>query len=67
MIVYVNNEPRELSAPTTLHQLLEACGVQARRGMAIAINSQVISREVWEQHKLQPGDRIMLIRASKGG
>lgn len=67
MTVYVNNEPRELAAPATLHELLATCQLPSLRGMAIAVNNQVIDRGTWEVHLLQPGDKIMLIRASKGG
>jgi len=67
MIVYVNNEPRELTAPATLHELLAACQLPSLRGMAIAVNNRVIARASWEVHPLQSGDKIMLIRASKGG
>ena len=67
MTVYVNNEPREIGAPSTLQEMLAACEVPSVRGLAIAVNNQVIARAAWERHPLQPGDRVMLIRASKGG
>ncbi len=67
MTVYVNNEPRELPAPVTLHELLAACQFPSQRGMAIAVNNKVIARTAWDVHPLQAGDKIMLIRASKGG
>jgi len=67
MIIYVNNEPREMSAPSTLQDMLAACQVQSARGLAIAVNNQVIARTTWEYHVLKTGDKITLIRASKGG
>jgi len=67
MTVYVNNEPREISAPSTLQDMLATCEVPSVRGLAIAVNNQVIARATWDHHPLRPGDRVMLIRASKGG
>ena len=67
MTVYVNNEPREINALSTLQDMLAACELPSVRGMAIAVNNQVIARATWDRHPLQPGDRVMLIRASKGG
>jgi sulfur carrier protein len=67
MTIYVNNELREITPPSTLQDLLEACQVQSVRGLAIAVNNQVIARSAWERHHLKTGDRVTLIRASKGG
>lgn len=67
MIIYVNNEPREISAPSTLQDMLAACRVQSPRGLAIAVNNEVIGRAAWEYHVLKTGDKVTLIRASKGG
>ena len=67
MTIYVNNEPRKLTAPTTLQDILPAAGVQSVRGLAIAVNNQVIARTTWNAYALKAGDRITLIRASKGG
>jgi len=67
MTVFVNNELRELKAPSTLKDMLAACQIQSVRGLAIAVNNQVIARAAWEQHVLRTNDRITLIRASKGG
>jgi len=67
MTVYVNNEPREINALSTLQDMLAACEVPSVRGLAIAVNNQVIARGTWDRHPLRPGDRVMLIRASKGG
>ena len=67
MTVFVNNEPRELSTPSTLQDMLAACQIQSVRGLAIAVNNQVIARASWEKHILRSNDKITLIRASKGG
>ena len=67
MTIYVNNEQREITTPSTLQDLLTVCEVQSVRGLAIAVNNQVIARAAWEHHHLKKGDRVTLIRASKGG
>jgi len=67
MTIYVNNELREITTPSTLQDLLAACQVESVRGRAIAVNNQVIARAAWKHHHLKKGDRVTLIRASKGG
>ena len=53
----------------TLWQLLqEELGVgEQTRGLAVAINDEVIPRSLWPEHTLAPGDRIEVIRATQGG
>ena len=67
MTIYVNNELRDITTPSTLQDLLTLCDVPSVRGLAIAVNNQVIARAAWERHHLKKGDRVTLIRATKGG
>jgi len=37
------------------------------RGLAIAINEVIVPKTQWENHKLNQGDKIIIIKATKGG
>ena len=64
--VSVNGQRRELETATTVASLVEemACG---RRGIAVAVNSEVVPRSTWGSWTLAPGDRIEVLRAAQGG
>ncbi len=67
MTVSVNNQPREFPEHTTVMQLIQAMGINAFNGMAIAVNNTIVRKEEWESHYLRLNDAIVLIRASQGG
>ena len=37
------------------------------KGIAIAVNNRMIPRTEWENHVLQPGDNLIVIKAACGG
>jgi sulfur carrier protein len=37
------------------------------KGVAVALNSSVISKNEWQAKNLIQGDRILIIRATQGG
>ena len=67
MQITVNSQPRELGdIAITLTQLLSQMDVPAA-GTAIARNQNVIPRSQWDEHLLEDGDQVMIIRATAGG
>ena len=36
-------------------------------GVAVAINSQIISQDSWETVTLKPNDQLLIIQATQGG
>ena len=67
MTVFVNDQPRALAAGTALADLLRARGLAERKGVAIAINDEVVPRSTWPACPLADGDRILVIQATQGG
>nr|WP_121272374.1 sulfur carrier protein ThiS [Pedobacter schmidteae] len=58
------------------HQLQESCSVQQMltqvlsgepKGIAVAINQNIIAKSLWTTHQLKHGDQVMLIKATQGG
>ena len=67
-MISVNGEPRELPAPATVGALLDALGVEPRRrGIAVAVDAEVVPRTAWEAHELRAGDRVEVLTAIQGG
>jgi sulfur carrier protein len=69
MSISVNGEPRADLAPgATVADALDALGVAApRRGMAVAVDGEVVPRGAWERHTLSDGARVEVVDAIQGG
>ena len=64
----VNGERRPLPPQGVLIQLLEASGITPEtKGVAVAVNDEVVRRADWAQRRLQPCDRVEIVRAVQGG
>ncbi|HEX4819716.1 MAG TPA: sulfur carrier protein ThiS [Acidimicrobiales bacterium] len=66
MNVVVNGESHELSGGTTVAALIDALG-RSPKGMAVAINEEVVPRSTWRDVQLQAGDRVEVLTAAQGG
>ncbi len=66
MQIMINNQLIEVDTPITLQQLLKIIN-QPDKGVALAVNRQIISRNQWQAHTLLEGDQITLIKATAGG
>ena len=67
MTVFVNDQPRALAANAKLADLLRELGLAERKGVAIAINDEVVPRPTWPTRALVEGERILVIQATQGG
>jgi sulfur carrier protein len=65
--VFVNDQPHALAGPGTLMGLLGDLGLAQRRGIAAAVNGEVVPRGSWETRALAERDRVIVIRATQGG
>lgn len=66
MEVVINGERRRLQDRSTIEALIEtlACG---RRGVAVALNSEVVPRSAWGVTHLTADDVIEVLHAVQGG
>ena len=67
MNIYINNKLQELPGKSKITDALDALNITAQKGIAIAINNNVIPHTEWETHLLQPEDKVILIKATQGG
>ena len=66
MRLTVNGEPRQLTAPLTLSELIESLGLD-RRKVAVERNAAIVSRSLYEQTDLTDGDQIEIVHFIGGG
>jgi sulfur carrier protein len=67
MRVVVNGEERELVAGATLGDVLEELGLGDRRGIAIAVDADVVPRGQWDTAVLSDGAQVEVLTAVQGG
>jgi sulfur carrier protein len=65
--VVVNGEARELRAGATLAELIEEAIPGRRRGVAVAVDAEVVPQSAWESTELSEGQRVELLAAMQGG
>ena len=66
MNVVVNGEPRELESGATVQSVLATLDVPDR-GVAVAVDAEVVPRGEWQTHELGEGARVEVLRAIQGG
>ena len=66
MEVQINGDWRSFPDGTTLAGLLEALGT-ARRGVAVALNGEVVRRGDWDGVVVPAGARLEILTAVQGG
>ncbi len=68
MELFINGERRRLRDVSTLAQALEQINLTVEdRGVAVALNDEVVPKPRWRVTSLESGDRIEIIHAVQGG
>jgi len=67
MTIHVNDQPRTIASDATLTDLLRELGFAERKGIAVAINDEVIPRTTWTSRSLTSTDHVLVIQATQGG
>lgn len=62
----VNGEDRSFEEGTTVRELVAALVGEAR-GVAVAVNAEIVARSEWAARQVADGDRIEVLRAAQGG
>jgi sulfur carrier protein len=68
MRVVLNGERRELASDATVRAAVTATGAPSEgRGVAVALDGEVVPRRLWDETSLIEGQRIEVVRAVQGG
>jgi len=66
-VIYLNGEPREREGATIV-ELLSDLGVEpAARGVAVAVDGEVVPRAEWPDRRITEGERVEALSAMQGG
>jgi len=66
--VLINGDPAELESGATVQAVVEALELPAQgRGVAVAVDSEVVPRGRWSEHELSEDARVEVVRAVQGG
>jgi len=64
--IELNGVPHPVPAAHNLEALIMSLDL-AGKGVAVAVNREVVPRQQWGQRQLQPRDRVDIVRAIGGG
>jgi sulfur carrier protein len=68
MTIELNGEPIEVAARATVAAVVELAGAGGdRRGVAVAVEGEVVPRSDWERTEVREGQRIEVVGAIQGG
>ena len=67
MEVIINNKSESLTKGTSLQSLLEKQDLLEQKGIAIAVNDEVVPKAEWNSRILLANDKITVIKATQGG
>lgn len=66
MKITVNGAPTEAKEGTTVEELVASLGAP-ERGVAVALNGEVVPRSTWDSTEVKDADRVEVVRAVGGG
>ncbi len=66
MEVIINQKNFTLES-TELSQALHAYGLSEQKGLAVAVNDEVVPKAQWKTFSLRENDQILIITAAQGG
>jgi len=68
MTIELNGEPTELDDGASVASAVELAGVEhERRGIAVAVDGEVVPRAEWDATRLRDGQAVEVVRAIGGG
>jgi sulfur carrier protein len=67
MTIRINGEGAPLTAATLAELLAEKRVALDGKGVAVAVNGQIVRRQAWTDTKLSPGDDVEIVQVRQGG
>jgi sulfur carrier protein len=70
MIIYINDKPKEVDREQSISDILSGLdfkGAQGKKGIAVAVNNEVIARHKWASYRPAEHAKIIIITATQGG
>lgn len=65
--ILVNNKHHHFPSEISLLDMLQEMHMADPKGMAIAVNDEVVPKNTWNKRSLKHEDKVLIITASQGG
>lgn len=65
--VEVNGERTELGDVAHVIDAIRQAGAEPARGIAVAVDGEVVPRSAWEETRLHEGQKVEVVGAIQGG
>jgi sulfur carrier protein len=67
-MILLNGQPSDLTAGETVARVLAHLDLDRNaRGVAVAVDGEIVPRSTWETHALPAGARVEVLTAMQGG
>jgi sulfur carrier protein len=66
-VVTINGERRELGQSATIETAVAAIGAPDGRGVAVALDGEVVPRGEWASTEVRDGQQVEVLHAVQGG
>jgi sulfur carrier protein len=66
-VVLLNGERREIGEGATVESVVLAAGASNGRGVAVALDGEVVPRGEWASTEVRDGQQVEVLRAVQGG
>ena len=67
MEIKINNQIKNIDEAATLNSIVFSVLGEKTKGIAVALNDKVVSKENWNNTKLISNDNVLIIKATQGG
>lgn len=64
--VFINEEKHSFDENSSLKKAIDSLEIN-QKGIAVAINNQIIQKNNWNSTKIEKNDKILIIKATQGG
>ena len=67
MQIIYNNEKLDIASDSTLLDFLKSQNLSDQKGVALAVNDEVVPRSRWSNFNLNENDQLLVVQATQGG
>ncbi|MEX1357441.1 MAG: sulfur carrier protein ThiS [Gaiellaceae bacterium] len=67
MRIELNGEAVELAVGASVAQVVDTLGADSARGVAVAVDGEVVPRSAWAATALREGQQVEVLHAVQGG
>lgn len=67
MTIELNGEQVEVAQAATVGDAVARLGAEPGRGVAVAVDGEVVPRSAWDSTELSEGQRVEVVGAIQGG